>query len=432
MKLNLLAIGFAAVLGSITLALPLPAQAELQIEIAKSFAEAPQIAIVPFESDTVLQPIIQANLQRSGKFASSANLPERPTRSQDLNLAAWQSAGVPYVVVGQVRSNGSGYQVQYELMDIQKNTRILGEQINVPANRMREAGHLIADKIYEALTGIPGDFSGRIAYVLRERKNGKPFFTLQIADSDGQQPRTVLESVEPILSPTWTPDGRKIAYVSFETGRPAIYVQDLATGQRDTLAQFKGLNGAPSFSPDGKSMLFTASKDGNPEIYLMELSTKKIRRLTHDSAIDTEARFAADGQSFVFTSDRGGTPQIYRYTLDSGQVRRLTFNGRFNARGSLSSDGQSLALVHRQSGQQYQVGVMDLASGVISILTPTPLDESPSFSPNGQMVVYATRERGRGMLAIMSTDGRFRMNLPSQSGEVREPAWAPVIRSPAQ
>jgi TolB protein len=194
------------------------------------------------------------------------------------------------------------------------------------------------------------------------------------------------------------------------------------------LAQFKGLNGAPSFSPDGKNMLLTASKDGNPEIYLMNLASKSVQRLTNDSAIDTEARFAPDGKSFVFTSDRGGTPQIYRYNLDSGQVKRLTFNGRFNARGSLSKDGQSLALVHRQSGQQFQVGIMDLASGVISILTPTPLDESPSFSPNGQMVVYATRERGRGMLAIMSTDGRFRMNLPSESGEVREPAWAPALR----
>ncbi len=429
MKLNLLALAFATVLGGISVGLPVTAHAELQIEIAKSFAEAPKVAIVPFEGDQILQPIITANLNRSGQLTSASNLPERPTRTQDINLAAWQAAGVPYVVIGRVSAMPSGgVEVQFELMDINKNTRLLGEKINVPANRMREAAHLISDKIYQALTGVAGDFSGRIAYVLRERKNAKPFFTLQIADSDGQQPRTVLESVEPILSPTWTPDGRKLAYVSFETGRPAIYMQDLATGERETLAQFKGLNGAPSFSPDGKQMLLTSSKDGNPEIYLMDLSNKRLQQMTNDSAIDTEARFAPDGKSFVFTSDRGGTPQIYRYSFDNNQVKRLTFNGRFNARGSLSKDGQSLALVHRQSGQQYQVGIMDLASGVISILTPTPLDESPSFSPNGQMVVYATRERGRGMLAIMSTDGRFRMNLPSQSGEVREPAWAPTLR----
>lgn len=428
MKFNLLTLACTTLLSSICVGLPLAAHAELQIEIAKSFAQAPKVAIVPFESDQILSPIISANLNRSGQLTSASNLPERPTRLQDINQAAWQSAGIPYVVVGRVNTSATGFEVQYELLDVEKNTRLLGEKINVPANRMREAAHLISDKIYQALTGVAGDFSGRIAYVLRDRKNGKPFFTLQIADSDGQQPRTVLESVEPILSPTWTPDGRKLAYVSFETGRPAIYMQDLASGERDTLAQFKGLNGAPSFSPDGKQMLLTASKDGNPEIYLMNLNNKQLQRLTNDSAIDTEARFAADGKSFVFTSDRGGTPQIYRYNLDSGQTKRLTFNGRFNARGSLSKDGQSLALVHRQSGQQFQVGIMDLASGVISILTPTPLDESPSFSPNGQMVVYATRERGRGMLAIMSTDGRFRMNLPSQSGEVREPAWAPTAR----
>ncbi len=428
MKFNLLTLACTTLLSSICVGLPLAAHAELQIEIAKSFAQAPKVAIVPFESDQILSPIISANLNRSGQLTSASNLPERPTRLQDINQAAWQSAGIPYVVVGRVNTSATGFEVQYELLDVEKNTRLLGEKINVPANRMREAAHLISDKIYQALTGVAGDFSGRIAYVLRDRKNGKPFFTLQIADSDGQQPRTVLESVEPILSPTWTPDGRKLAYVSFETGRPAIYMQDLASGERDTLAQFKGLNGAPSFSPDGKQMLLTASKDGNPEIYLMNLNNKQLQRLTNDSAIDTEARFAADGKSFVFTSDRGGTPQIYRYNLDSGQTKRLTFNGRFNARGSLSKDGHSLALVHRQSGQQFQVGIMDLASGAISILTPTPLDESPSFSPNGQMVVYATRERGRGMLAIMSTDGRFRMNLPSQSGEVREPAWAPTLR----
>ncbi len=428
MKLKLLVLGLTTAMGSLSMMLPVTAHAELQIEIAKAFEEAPQIAIVPFESDSVLQPIIQADLQRSGKFASSSNLPERPTRSQDIDLQAWQNLGTPYVVVGQVRMVGNDAQVQFELMDINKGTRILGEQINVPAGRMREAGHLIADKIYQALTGVPGDFSGRIAYILRDRKAGKPHFTLQVADSDGHQPRTVLESPEPILSPAWTPDGRKIAYVSFETGRPAIYLQELSSGERVTLASFKGLNGAPSFSPDGKSMVFTASMDGNPEIYLMDLSSKKIKRLTDDSAIDTEARYAPDGKSFVFTSDRGGTPQIYRYDLSSSNIKRLTFSGSFNARGSLSADGQSLALVHRKSGQQFQIGVMDLASGIISVLTPTPLDESPSFSPNGQMVVYATREGGRGLLSVMSVDGRFRIRLPSEQGEVREPAWAPILR----
>lgn len=402
------------------------AHAALTFEVAKAFEEAPQIAVVPFASDNVVYSIVQSDLQRSGKFNSaSTNLPERPTSSAEINVATWQNSGIPYVVVGKVTPSGDGLQIQYELFDVKKNTRLLGEVLQVPASRQREAGHLIADKIYQALTGIQGDFSGQIAYVLRNREAGKLIYTLQIADTDGQQPKTILESPEPILSPTWSPDARKLAYVSFETKRPAIYLQDLATGQREVLAQFKGLNGAPSISPDGQKMLFTGSMDGNPEVYEMNIATKRISRLTRDTAIDTEARYSPDGKSFVFTSDRGGTPQIYRYDLDDGSTRRLTFSGPFNARGTLSSDGRSLALVHRKAGSQYQVAVQDLASGVISILTPTPLDESPSFSPNGQMVVYATREGSRGMLSIMSVDGRFRMRLPSEQGEVREPAWAP-------
>ncbi|XID75533.1 Tol-Pal system beta propeller repeat protein TolB [Alkanindiges sp. WGS2144] len=402
------------------------APAALTFEVAKAFEEAPQIAVVPFASDNLVYSIVQSDLQRSGKFnSSSSNLPEQPASSNEINVAAWQNRGIPYVVVGKATPSGDGVQIQYELFDVKKNTRILGEVLQVPASQQRAAGHLIADKIYQALTGIPGDFSGQIAYVLRNRTDGKLMYTLQIADTDGQQPKTILESPEPILSPAWTPDAHKLAYVSFETKRPAIYLQDVATGQREVLAQFKGLNGAPSISPDGRNLLFTGSMDGNPEIYQMNIASKRITRLTRDSAIDTEARYAPDGKSFIFTSDRGGTPQIYRYNLDDGSTRRLTFSGPFNARGTLSSDGRSLALVHRKAGSQYQVAVQDLASGVISILTPTPLDESPSFSPNGQMVVYATREGSRGMLSIMSIDGRFRMRLPSEQGEVREPAWAP-------
>ena len=218
---------------------------------------------------------------------------------------------------------------------------------------------------------------------------------------------------------------RAIAYVSFETKRPAIYVQDLASGGREKLASFRGLNGAPSFSPDGKSMLFTASMHGNPEIYQMDLDSRQLQRMTNDSAIDTEARYSPDGKSFIYTSDRGGSPQIYRYSFADGSSKRLTFRGAFNARGTLSADGKKLALVHRPSGSNYKVAVQNIDSGVTNILTPTSLDESPSFSPNGQMVVYATREGTRGLLSIMSLDGRFRMNLPSEQGEVREPAWAP-------
>ena len=415
-----------AILTAFSPVLVTQAHAQLHLEIAKAPEEAPKIAIVPFSNDSSLYPIIETDLNRSGKFTSaSKNLPATASMNKP-NAANWQAAGVPYVVTGTVKTTENGsYEVHYQLYDVQKQQYLLNELLTVPASRVRSAAHMISDAIYQALTGIPGDFSGRIAYVLRNPATPEQRYTLQIADTDGEQPRTILTSRDPILSPAWTPDAKKIAYVSFETKRPAIYVQDLSTGAREKLASFRGLNGAPSFSPDGKSMLFTASMHGNPEIYQMNLETRQLQRMTNDSAIDTEARYAPDGKSFIFTSDRGGSAQIYRYDLANSSYNRLTFRGAFNARGTLSADGKKLALVHRPSGSNYKVAIQDLNSSVTNILTPTSLDESPSFSPNGQMVVYATREGSRGLLSIMSLDGRFRMNLPSEQGEVREPAWAP-------
>lgn len=403
------------------------ASAQLYLEIAKAPEQAPQIAVVPFSNDQVISPIVASDLNRSGRFTSaSTNLPETPAAPNQLNIPTWQNAKIPYVVLGQTKQiDANSYQIEYQLFDVEKQQWLLNERLTVPSNRLRQAAHMISDTIYKTLTGIPGDFSGRIAYVLRNPATPDQRYTLQIADSDGAQPRTVLSSPDPILSPSWTPDGKSIAYVSFETQRPAIYLQSLSTGQRQLLTSFRGLNGAPSFSPDGRFMLFTASMDGNPEIYQMDLTSKQVLRITRDSAIDTEARYSPDGKSFIFTSDRGGTPQIYRYSFEDSSTKRITFRGAFNARGTLSSDGKKIALVHRPSGSNYKVALMDLNSGVFNILTPTSLDESPSFSPNGQMVVYATREGKRGLLSIMSTDGRFRMNLPSEQGEVREPAWAP-------
>ncbi|KQF77378.1 translocation protein TolB [Acinetobacter pittii] len=399
--------------------------AQLYLEIAKAPDQAPKIAIVPFTNDNGLYPIIETDLNRSGRFTSSSkNLPANAAINQ-IQASDWQAAGIPYVVTGQIKQTATGFEVHYQLYDVQKQQYILNELLNVPAARIRQAGHMVSDAIYQALTGIPGDFSGRIAYVLRNPATPAERYTLQIADTDGEQPKTVLSSRDPILSPAWTPDAKKIAYVSFETKRPAIYLQDLSTGTREVLTSFRGLNGAPSFSPDGQSMLFTASMNGNPEIYQMDLSTRQVKRMTNDSAIDTEARYTPDGKSFIFTSDRGGSAQIYRYTFADGSVKRLTFKGSFNARGTLSADGKKIALVHRPSGSSYKVAIQDINTGITNILTPTSLDESPSFSPNGQMVVYATREGNRGLLSIMSTDGRFRMNLPSEQGEVREPAWAP-------
>ncbi|EHU2374226.1 Tol-Pal system beta propeller repeat protein TolB [Acinetobacter baumannii] len=404
---------------------PTAAFAQLHLEIAKAPDQAPKIAIVPFNNDNGLYPIVETDLNRSGRFTSSSkNLPANAAINL-IQASDWQAAGIPYVVTGQIKQTADGFEVHYQLYDVQKQQYLLNELLNVPASRIRQAGHMVSDAIYQALTGIPGDFSGRIAYVLRNPATPAERYTLQIADTDGEQPKTVLSSRDPILSPAWTPDAKKIAYVSFETKRPAIYLQDLSTGTREVLTSFKGLNGAPSFSPDGKSMLFTASMNGNPEIYQMDLSTRQVKRMTNDSGIDTEARYTPDGKAFIFTSDRGGSPQIYRYDFGNGSVKRLTFKGSFNARGTLSADGKKIALVHRPSGSNYKVAIQDINTGIVNILTPTSLDESPSFSPNGQMVVYATREGNRGLLSIMSTDGRFRMNLPSEQGEVREPAWAP-------
>lgn len=415
-----------AVFTALSTLVPTATFAQLHLEIAKAPEQAPKIAIVPFSNDNSLYPIVENDLNRSGKFSSaSKNLPATASMDQ-IQAGEWQNAGVPYVVVGQTKAiDANNFEVRYQLYDVQKQQYLLNEVLTVPNARVRQAGHMISDAIYQALTGIAGDFSGRIAYVLRNPAIPAQRYTLQIADTDGEQPKTVMSSRDPILSPTWTPDAKKIAYVSFETKRPAIYLQDLSTGQREVLASFRGLNGAPSFSPDGQSMLFTASMHGNPEIYQMDLSTRQVKRMTTDSAIDTEARYAPDGKSFIFTSDRGGSPQIYRYGFGDGSTKRLTFKGAFNARGSLSADGKKIALVHRPSGSNYKVALQDINTGITNILTPTSLDESPSFSPNGQMVVYATREGNRGLLAIMSTDGRFRMNLPSEQGEVREPAWAP-------
>lgn len=417
----------AAMLLGCGLAIFPSAQAALHLEIVKSPTQAPQIAIIPFSNDQTVYGIVANDLNRSGRFSSSSkNLPAYPQQPNQIDPAVWKNAQIPYVVLGQTtRLPDGNYQIRYQLYDSENQRFLLNEMLTAPANRLRYAAHLISDTIYKALTGIPGDFSGRIAYVLRNPATPEQKYTLQIADTDGAEPRTVLSSAEPILSPAWTPDGKAIAYVSFESKRPQIFVQDLASGQRQLLTSYKGLNGAPSFSPDGRYMLFTASKDGNPEIYRMDLASKQVQRLTNDNAIDTEARYTPDGKAFIFTSDRGGSAQIYRYNFADGSVKRVTFQGSFNARGSLSADGSKVALVHRPVGNSYKVALLDLNSGVFNILTPTTLDESPSFSPNGQMVVYATREGQRGLLSIISTDGRFRMNLPSEVGEVREPAWAP-------
>lgn len=408
------------------------AAADLTIQVRKAAENSKPIAVAPFGSDIQsdsLAEIIRGDLAQSGVFRPATTLPEQPTSSAEVRYPLWQAAGLNHLVVGKVIPVSPGrFSIQYELLSSNEQRRLLGETLpDVPAERWRDAAHHISDRIFRLLTGKPGAFSSRIAYVLQYKQNGKPFYRLEIADADGRRPVVMAASEEPLLSPAWSPDGQKLAYVSFEgkNRKPVIVIQTLATQQREIVASFKGLNGAPAWSPDGNKLALTLSHEGNPEIYQLNLADKKLTRLTQDNAIDTEARWAPDGQSLIFTSDRGGTPQIYRLNLADRSVKRLTFEGNFNARGALSPDGKRLVMVHRESGQSFQIAMLDLESGVMTKLTDTPLDESPSFSPNTQMVVYATRQGRQGVLGIMSLDGQFKMTLPAADGQVREPAWSP-------
>lgn len=409
-------------------------RAELVIEITRGADDALPIAIVPFagtQASDNLASIIKADLDRSGRFRSlpEAGFPSQPSSSAEVKYAEWQNVGANHLVTGSVQTTATGqFQISYELFSLDRKVRLLGESLTVPAGQWRDAAHFAADKIFEAVTGVRGVFSTKILYVNQYPHNGKLRYRLELADADGQRPLSILDSPEPILSPGWSPDGRKVAYVSFESGRPAIYSQTVATQQRTRLASFSGLNGAPAWSPDGRRMALTLSRDGNPEIYVMDIESRALSRITNHAAIDTEPRWMPDGKALVFTSDRGGSAQIYRVSLDDMKVKRLTFEGSFNARADVSPDGRYLALVNRQRGQQFQIAVQDMNNGVLNVLTQTPLDESPSFSPNGQSLVYASRKGKYGELGIVSIDGRSHVRLPARLGEVREPAWSPYLR----
>lgn len=409
-------------------------RAELVIEITRGADDALPIAIVPFagpQASDNIASIIKADLDRSGRLRSlpESGFPSRPASSAEVRYAEWQNIGANYLVTGSVQATANGqYEIHYELFSLDRKVRLLGETLTVPAEQWRDAAHFAADKIFEAVTGARGIFSTKIIYVNQYPYNGKVRYRLELADADGQRPRSILDSPEPILSPGWSPDGHKVAYVSFESGRPAIYSQNIATQQRVRLASFSGLNGAPSWSPDGRRMALTLSRDGNPEIYVMDMATQALTRVTNHAAIDTEPRWMPDGKSLVFTSDRGGSAQIYRVSLDDLKVKRLTFDGNYNSRADVSPDGRYLALVNRQRGQQFQIGVLDMSNSVLNVLTQTPLDESPSFAPNGLLLVYASRKGQYGELGIVSIDGRTHVRLPARLGEVREPAWSPFLR----
>lgn len=417
----------------VAICLSRPAWADLTIEITQGVDNPTRIAAVPFDwqGGGVLPEdiagIVSADLSRSGQFKAmdKRNMMSLPTRADQVYYRDWRILNQEFLLIGQITpADAGGYRVHYELFDVYKQTRVVEGNVNAGRNQLRDAAHLISDKIYERLTGIKGAFSTRIAYVTVDRSNGVDRFRLQVADADGHREKTIRDSREPILSPHWSPDGNRLAYVSFEGRRPGVYIQDVRTGKREKVPSFKGLNSAPAWSPDGRKLAMVLSKDGNPEVYIYNIATRQFTRVTRHFGIDTEPSWSADGRSLIFTSSRGGKPQIYRQELATGRVERLTFEGDYNARGRLSADGRYLVMVHRRQGV-FHIAVKDLKRDRLRVLTQTQLDESPSIAPNGSMLIYATNYRGKGILASVSLDGRVKSRLPSKFGDVREPAWSP-------
>lgn len=405
----------------------------LTIRITQGVEGALPIAIVPFEwaGQPLPQDIAQVvsnDLTRSGRFnvMPAADLPARPSDVAQVNYKDWRTVGQDNLVIGRITATADGgYMVEFRLLDVYGGKQLAGFQIPSHVSNLRLTAHHISDIIYKTLLNVDGAFSTRIAYVTVDRKDAKnSTYRLQIADADGYDAKTILESPQPLMSPAWSPDGNRLAYVSFEERNSAIYVQDVRSGAREKVVSGLGINSAPAFSPDGQRLAVTRSMEGNPDIYVVDIASKQQRRLTTHEAIDTEASWAPDGSAIVFTSDRGGGPQIYQISPNGGDAKRLTFNlGNYNSRASYSPDGRYLVMVNGGSG--YRIVLLDLKTGTSRTLTASSLDESPSFAPNGSMIIYATMG-GRGTeLAAVSVDGTVKQRLALQVGQVREPAWGP-------
>ncbi len=379
----------------------------------------PPFAGTPAESANPAQ-VVASDLGRSGYFRLVEEGASTPVDPQSPGLPAWKGRGADAVLAGQILPAAHGkVEVRFWLFDAVRQTQLAALAYTTSPAGLRAVAHKIADVVHEKLLGEPGSYSGRIAYILK--RGGR--YELQVADADSQNAVTVTGSPEPLISPAWSPDGQKLAYVSFEDKKPVVYVQNLADGGRRAVARFRGSNSAPAWSPDGRKLAVALSKDETSQIYLLDLETGETRRFTRGGALDTEPVFSPDGQWLFFTSDRGGTPQIYKASLASGEASRVTFEGGYNVSPTLSPDGKTLAFVHRRDGR-FHVAVQDLGSGQMQVLTDTAFDESPSFAANGRMILYATLVNSRGVLATVSVDGRVRQRL-SQNGDLREPAWGP-------
>lgn len=422
-------------ISGILLVFAVQAHAILEIEITQGIEGALPIAIIPFQWQGAeggppenIAAIVTADLHRSGQFSPypAAEFPQRPSSASEVDFSVWRSLGVENLVTGSIKAQNDGrYAVEFQLLDVIRGSSLLGYSIPSARNDMRKVAHKISDLIYKALIGQRGAFSSRVAYVseLSSSRNAERY-SLQVSDSDGYNARTVFTSSDPLMSPAWSPDGQRIAYVSFENGYPQVFVQHLRGGSRSRVSDRRGINSAPAWSPDGRKLALTLSIDGHPEIYVMDMATRRLTRLTRSSSIDTEPAWMPDGRSLVFTSDRSGQPQLYRVPVTGGRAKRLTFEGTYNAAADVSPDGSKIAMVH-YDGSGYRIAVLDLENRIFRVLTDGRLDESPSFAPNGSMIIYATEYRGRAVLAAVSVDGRVRQRLTLQEGDVREPVWSP-------
>lgn len=413
----------------------------LTIEIKKGeLVGGIPIAVVPFALEGVgaidhkPADIIEVDLDFSGKFDTlpRAVFAGDPSDLKSVQYQQWRLTKVDAIVIGKVINLGEDQlEVRFRLVDIVRKQQIVGQKFTVHASKIRKVAHQISDIIYQQLTGEAGAFDTMIAYVAVTGTDQDRHFYLQVADADGFGTKTVLSSTEPILSPTWSPDGNLLAYVTFEKvqsiTRPIIYVQNIWSGERKPIARHPGLNSAPSWSPDGNSLALTLSKEGNPEIFIYTLNTDSLQRLTRHTAIDTEPSWSPDGRSIVFSSGRSGAPQVYRIPVAGGAAKRLTFNGNYNADPSYSPDGKSIVMITEQ-GNGFRVGLYSDKDRIVKELTTTTQDESPTFSPNGEMIMYATQHGGRGVLATVSKDGSRQQTLKFQNGAIREPAWSPLKR----
>ncbi len=410
---------------------------EKNILVTSGSDRATPIAVVPFglQGGSVLPEdmadIIGNDLRNSGYYSPipRQSMISQPTQASEVIFRDWKALGAQYVMVGSIVPSGGRLQVQYALFNVATEQQVLTGSVAGSVDQLRDMSHYIADQSFEKLTGIKGAFSTRMLYVTAERfSTNNTRYTLQRSDYDGARAVTLLQSREPILSPRFAPDGKRIAYVSFEQKRPRIFIQHIDTGRREQVTNFEGLNGAPAWSPDGSRLAFVLSKDGNPDIYVMNVASRQISRVTAGPGINTEPFWGKDGNTLYFTSDRGGKPQIYKQSVSGGSAERVTFVGNYNANPKLSADEKTLVMIHRQQGfTNFKVAAQDLQRGSVKILTETSLDESPTVAPNGTMLIYATRQQGRGVLMLVSLNGRVRLPLPTAQGEVREPSWSPYL-----